>query len=74
LGRARIVKVSDEEYELLQRVRQDLATKGSQRLPQQLRSQVDQQIKLGDLALGALIGFGALAFLALLNNALADEK
>jgi predicted transcriptional regulator len=74
MGRTRIVKVSNQEYELLQKVRQELVSKGSDTLPQNLRNQVEEQTRIGDLALGALIGLGAIAFLSLLGSGLADDE
>ena len=66
MGRTRIVKVSEEEYQLLNKARQELLKKGSDRLPSELKTEIEEHDRLGDLALGAIIGLGALALIALL--------
>lgn len=65
MGRTKIVKVLEEEYDLL-KTREELIRKGSESLPPDVRSDIEEHNRLGDLALGAIIGVGAVALLALL--------
>jgi len=66
MGRTRIVKVSEEEYQLLKKAREELIKKGSDRLPPDLKGEIEEHSRLGDFAFGAIIGVSALALLALL--------
>lgn len=69
-ARTRTIKVSEEEYELLQKARKALAKKGYDRLnlediaKKETSSELDELL-LG-LGLGAIAGAGALAIMALL--------
>lgn len=65
MGRTKIVMISEEEYDLL-KTREELIRKGSESLPPDVRSDIEEHNRLGDLALGAIIGVGAVALLALL--------
>lgn len=64
MGRRRLVKVSDEEYAMLQRARSELLKQGTNILPADLRRELEEHHRTGDLALGAIIGLGALALLS----------
>jgi hypothetical protein len=64
MGRRRLVKVSDEEYAMLQRARSELLKQGTNILPEDLRRELEVHHRTGDLALGAIIGLGTLALLS----------
>jgi hypothetical protein len=68
LGRTRIVKVSEEEYQTLKNARKELFRQGTNSLPEDLRREVEEHNRVGDLALGAIIGLGALALLSLFTD------
>ena len=71
MGRTRIVKISEDEYQLIKKAREELIKKGSDCLPSDLKDEIKEHDRLEDLALGAIIGVGALALLALLFG---DDK
>jgi len=67
MGRTRLVKLSEEEYELLQRARRELAKSGTGRLPEKVKKEAEEgNVSLADFALGAIVGLGALALVAAL--------
>ena len=70
MGRTRLVKLSEEEYQLLQKAKAELARSGTKSLPENLRKKAEEDnISTADFALGAIVGFGALALLlALLGD------
>ena len=65
MGRTRLVKLSEEEYQLLQKAKRELAKSGTNSLPPDvLKKAKEDQVSLVDLALGAIVGIGAIAILA----------
>ena len=66
MGRTRLVKLSDEEYELLQKAKRELARSGTKSLPKDVREKIEQRHPLADFALGAIVGVGAIVLLAAL--------
>jgi len=67
MGRTRLVKLSEEEYQLLQRAKKELARSGTKSLPEGVKKEMEQgNFSLADFALGAIVGLGALALLAAL--------
>jgi len=67
MGRTRLVKLSEEEYQLLQKARNELAQSGTRSLPERVKEDAEKRnISLADFALGAIVGLGALALLAVL--------
>jgi len=67
MGRTRLVKLSEEEYQLLQKAKRELARSGTKSLPEDVRRKVEQgNFSLADFALGAIVGLGALALLVAL--------
>ena len=67
MGRTRLVKVSEEEYQFLQKARMELARSGTNRLPEQVKKDAEEgNVSLADLALGAIVGLGAIALIAAL--------
>ncbi len=71
MGRTRIVKVSEEEYQLLKKAREELVKKGTDRLPPDIKTEIEEHDRVSDFAFGAIIGLGALALIAAL---LSDGK
>jgi len=72
MGRTRLVKLSEEEYQLLQKAKRELARSGTKSLPKKVKEEVEQSnFSLADFALGAIVGLGALALLVAL---LGDSK
>jgi hypothetical protein len=66
VGRTHLVKLSDEEYELLQKAKRALIQNGTNGLPPKVRKEVNEKNPLADLALGAIVGAGAVILLAAL--------
>jgi hypothetical protein len=66
MGRTRIVKLSEEEYQLLQDAKKALIKNGTNGLPKEVNERINQDNRLADFALGAIVGVGAVALLALL--------
>jgi len=67
MGRTRLVKLSEEEYQLLQRAKKELARSGTKSLPEGVKKEMEQgNFSLADFALGAIVGLGALALLTAL--------
>lgn len=66
MGRTRVVKLSEEEYQLLQKAKKAIIQNGTNKLPPRIRKEIDEQNPLADFALGAIIGAGAVVLLALL--------
>lgn len=64
MGRTRLVKLSEEEYQLLQKAKRELAKSGTESLPEGVKKEVEQgNLSLADFALGAIVGLGAVALL-----------
>lgn len=67
MGRTRLVKLSEEEYQLLQKAKKELARNGTKSLPDNVRKRAEEDnISPADFALGAIVGIGAIALLAIL--------
>ena len=67
MGRTRLVKLSEEEYQLLQKAKRDLARSGTKSLPENVRKRAEEDdISPVDFALGAIVGMGAIALLVAL--------
>lgn len=66
MGRTHLVKLSDEEYQLLQQAKRTLIQNGTNGLPSQARERINQEDRLADFALGAIVGVGAIVLLAVL--------
>ena len=66
MGRTHLVKLSDEEYQLLQDAKKALVKNGTNKLPTEVNQKINQDNCLADFALGAIVGVGAVAILALL--------
>jgi hypothetical protein len=67
MGRTRLVKLSEEEYQLLQKAKKELARNGTKSLPANVRKRVEEDnFSPADFALGAIVGIGAIALLAAL--------
>ena len=67
MGRTRLVKLSEEEYQLLQKAKRELARSGTKSLPQKVIEEAKEgDVSLADLALGAIVGLGAIALVAAL--------
>ena len=66
MGRTRLVKLSEEEYQLLQEAKRELARRGTKSLPEGVKEKIEQQYSLADFALGAIVGLGALALIVAL--------
>ena len=60
------MKLSEEEYQLLQKAKRELARSGTKSLPEEVREKIEQQYSLADFALGAIVGLGALALIVAL--------
>lgn len=74
MGRIRIVKVSEEEYEKLKKAREELLRKGIDRLPDEIKAEAEGCSRAGDFALGVLVGLGAATLIWLLTKASEEEK
>ena len=72
MGRTRLVKLSEEEYQLLQKAKRELARSGTKSLPKPIREKVDERNSFADFALGAIVGVGALLLLAALLGSSED--
>jgi len=66
MGRTRLVKLSDEEYQLLQDAKKALIKNGTKGLPKPARKTIEEDNRLADFALGAIVGVGAVVLLAAL--------
>ena len=67
MGRTRLVKLSEEEYQLLQKAKRELTRSGTKSLPEGVKREAEQSnFTLADFALGAIVGLGALALLVAL--------
>lgn len=67
MGRTRLVKLSEEEYQLLQKAKMELARSGTKSLPPKVKEDAEEgNVSLADLALGAIVGLGAIALIAAL--------
>jgi len=66
MGRTRLVKLSDEEYQLLQKAKKALIQNGTNGLPEGVRKEVNEKNPISDFALGAIVGAGAVVLLTLL--------
>jgi hypothetical protein len=67
MGRTRLVKLSEEEYQLLQKAKRELARSGTGSLPEKVKKEAEEgHVSLADFALGAIVGLGALALIAAL--------
>jgi hypothetical protein len=67
MGRTRLVKLSDEEYQMLQKAKMELARSGTKSLPPKVVDDAKKgDVSLVDLALGAIVGLGAAALIAAL--------
>jgi len=66
VGRTHLVKLSDAEYELLQKAKKALIQNGTNGLPPNMRKEVNEKNPLADFALGAIVGAGAVILLAAL--------
>ena len=67
MGRTRLVKLSEEEYQLLQKAKMELARSGTKSLPQNVKKDAEEaNVSLADLALGAIVGLGAVALIVAL--------
>ena len=67
MGRTRLVKLSEEEYQLLQKAKKELTRSGTRSLPPEVKKGAeDENVSLADFALGAIVGLGALALLVAL--------
>jgi hypothetical protein len=67
MGRTRLVKLSEEEYQLLQKAKRELARSGTGSLPEKVKQEANEgNVSLADFALGAIVGLGALALIAAL--------
>lgn len=53
--------------------REELLRKGTNSLPEELRPEIEEHSRVGDLALGAIIGLGAAALPSLFLSASEDE-
>ena len=74
MGRTRLVKLSEEEYQLLQKAKKELARSGTKSLPKPVRKEIDEGNRLGDFALGAIVGVGALLLIvALLGSSDSED-
>ncbi len=61
------MKLSEEEYQLLQKAKRELARRGTGRLPEEMRNEAEEgNVSLADFALGAIVGLGAIALIAAL--------
>ena len=68
-----MVKLSEEEYQLLQKAKSELARSGTKSLPEEVKREVEQRgFSLADFALGAIVGLGALALLVAILGASED--
>jgi hypothetical protein len=54
MGRTHLVKLSDEEYELLQKAKKALIQNGTNGLPPNVRKEVNEKNPIADFALGAI--------------------
>jgi hypothetical protein len=68
------VKLSDEEYELLQKAKKALIQNGTNGLPANVRKEVNEKTPLVDFALGAIVGAGAVILLAALLESSDSQK
>ena len=67
MGRTRLVKVSEEEYQLLQKARMELTRSGTNSLPEKVKKDAEEgNVSLADFALGAIVGLGAVALIVAL--------
>ena len=66
MGRTRLVKLSEEEYQILQEAKKALIQNGTKGLPKPVRKKIDEENRLADFALGAIVGVGAVVLLAVL--------
>ena len=66
MGRTRLVKLSEEEYQLLQNAKKALIENGTNRLPAPASQRINEENRLADFALGAVVGVGAVVLLAVL--------
>jgi len=73
MGRTRLVKLSEEEYQLLQKAKRELARSGTKSLPEEVKKEVEENdVSLVDFALGAIVGLGAIALLVALLSGSED--
>ena len=67
------MKLSEEEYQLLQKAKRELARSGTKSLPKGVRREAEQSnFSPADFALGAIVGLGALALLVALLDGSED--